>query len=97
MKKIKYILPSVLNRYSLSDASVSSFVIEEFKKFFVENWSVEDWQEIQSIKFKNASLVICVSSATWANQIFIHKEEILEYIKKSLENIKINSLICKIT
>ena len=96
MKKIEFILPSVLNKYSLSDSGRSARVAQVFKSFFIENWGEGDWKEVGLVKFKNASLVILVSSPVWANQIFLHKEGIIEYILGKIEGIKLESVVAKV-
>lgn len=96
MKKLSDILPTVLNRYGLNKSARSSLVIEYFKQFFELIWSKDEYKQINSVIFRKACLVVRVKNSAWANQIYMRKNEIIEYLKDNIDNLKIEELVVKI-
>jgi len=78
VKKLREILPTVLQRQNLTSSAKSAFWCEKFRQFLVENFGKEFAAEISNLKFKNGQLFCATKNSAAAHQIFLRQIDFLE-------------------
>lgn len=83
-KQLKDLLPREINKQGYSKEFNAIEILNEYKKWCIENFGEDGLKELPPRYFKDKTLFINARSAMWAQQFSMKQNNCIEYINKNL-------------
>jgi len=83
-KQLKDLLPRTINRQGYSKQFKAIGILNEYKKWCVENFGKDGPENLKPRYYKDSTLYIDAISAMWAQQLSIKQSSCIEYINKNI-------------
>jgi len=96
-KQIKFILPDFLVKHGFHEQAKTINVVQTFDEYLQENSSDAIRNNCNGLYVQNGCFYIGVSANAAAQEIQLHKDEILQFLHDKLEESTISDIRCKIT
>ncbi|MBA4336501.1 hypothetical protein C0416_01875 [bacterium] len=83
-KQLKDLLPREINKQGYAKEFAALGVINEYKKWCIENFGEDGLKELKARYYKNKALYIDAANAMWAQQLSMRQSNCEEYINKNI-------------
>lgn len=83
-KQLKDLLPKTINRQGYSKEFTAIEILNEYKKWCIENFGEDGLEELPPRYYKDKTLYIKARSAMWAQQLSMKQQNCIEYINENL-------------
>ncbi|MCD6109993.1 DUF721 domain-containing protein [bacterium] len=83
-KQLKDLLPRTINKQGYFKEFEAIGVINEYKKWCIENFGEDGLKNLKPRYYKNNMLYISASGAMWAQQLSIKQSNCIEYVNKNI-------------
>lgn len=81
----KDLLPKTLLRYQLDRQARAAWVCSRFRSVLPEVVGMEASRHARPKYFKGGVLYVSVSNSLWAQQVYVHRHELLAELNKQLD------------
>ena len=83
-KQLKDLLPKTVNKHGYSTEFHAIGVLNEYKKWCIENFGEDGLAQLKPRYYKNSTLYVDAKSASWAQQLSMKQINCINYINKNL-------------
>lgn len=79
-------IPKAIARYNISRETRAALVCERFRKLAPTLIGAESLDHVQPKYFKHGILYIAVPNSLWAQQVYVHRHDLIMKLNINLEN-----------
>ncbi len=80
MKKLSDLLPTILQKYKITEKANAAHILYKTKMFLVNKLGKNFEKDIHPFKYKNNKLYIYVSSSVMAQEINLYTIDLIDYL-----------------